>query len=56
MIGGMAPDIATTLPLRTHTQLAQLVAAIVKASPSDETDWLEWKRLGARSSRDAHPR
>jgi hypothetical protein len=51
MIGGMAPDIATTLPLRTHTELAQLVAAIVKASASDETDWLEWKRTLDLSSR-----
>jgi hypothetical protein len=38
------PDIPTARPLRTHAELAQLVAAIVKASPTGETNWLEWKR------------
>lgn len=51
MIGRVAPDIPTARPLRTHAELAQLVAAIVKASPTGETDWLEWKRTLDLSSK-----
>ena len=51
MISRVAPDIPTARPLRTHAELAQLVAAIVKASPTGETDWLEWKRTLDLSSK-----
>jgi hypothetical protein len=34
----------TTRPLRRPDELLMLVGAIVRASPNDEPDWLEWKR------------
>ncbi|MFF1876601.1 hypothetical protein [Leifsonia sp. NPDC058230] len=39
----MTLDIDTSRALRTHDQLAQLVRAIVQASPEDESRAVEWK-------------
>jgi Putative DNA-binding domain len=39
----VAISIDTSSALRAPHELAQLVSAIVAASPNDETDWLEWK-------------
>lgn len=30
-------------PMRTHTQVGKLVAAVTSAEPHDEADWIEWK-------------
>ena len=40
----MALLIDASRPLRNPQELADLVAAVVKASRNDEPDWLEWKR------------
>jgi hypothetical protein len=49
----MAVLIDSSRPLRTPHELAGLVSAIAAASPTDETDWLEWKssmNLGQREA------
>lgn len=30
-------------PMRTHTEVGRLVAAVISAEPHDEADWIEWK-------------
>jgi hypothetical protein len=36
-------DADVSRALRTHTDVAKLVAAVVDAEPHDEADWIEWK-------------
>lgn len=44
-------DVDIARPMRTHTQVGKLVAAVISAEPHDEADWIEWKSeldLGSR--------
>lgn len=40
---GLMLDVDTARPMRTHTQVGRLVAAVASAEPHDEADWIEWK-------------
>jgi hypothetical protein len=44
MMTPMALSIDASRALRTPTELAALIAAVVAALPEDERDWLEWKK------------